>query len=332
MSTIRAKQVIDFDTEVSNNSDVTANTAKVTNATHTGEVTGSGVLTVDKTAITGKGAGTVATGDLILMSDIDDSNNLKKVTAQSIADLGGGGGTVASVAEINTGTDNAKFASALALEGSKYLTQSSVKISATAAGTDTYTATIAPAITAYAATHRFYITFTNANTGASTIDLNGIGASALQKYNGAALTAGDILAGQTHLILRSGTAFRILTSNSGSISSSLILNGIVTPAAALSGTENNYTTTDIATSNVVRVVTDGADVLLTGISSTGIANGQILMLVNIDTLKKITLKNNDAGSSASNRFLIDADIAILTEKSAVLWYDGTTARWRKFNT
>tara|TARA_A100000171_G_scaffold53092_1_gene76742 strand:- start:17877 stop:18731 length:855 start_codon:yes stop_codon:yes gene_type:complete len=34
---------------------------------------------------------TVATGDLVLIQDIDDSNNLKTVTAQAIADLGGGG-------------------------------------------------------------------------------------------------------------------------------------------------------------------------------------------------------------------------------------------------
>ena len=73
-------------------SEVTANNAKVTNATHTGQVTGSGALTVDKTAITDQSAGTVASGDLVLISDVDDTNNLKKVTAQSIADLGGGGG------------------------------------------------------------------------------------------------------------------------------------------------------------------------------------------------------------------------------------------------
>lgn len=82
-----ASNITDFDTEVSNNVDVVANTAKITNATHTGEVTGSTTLTLDKTAITNQSAATVATGDLVLIVDIDDSNNLKKVTAQSIADL-----------------------------------------------------------------------------------------------------------------------------------------------------------------------------------------------------------------------------------------------------
>ena len=41
-----ASTISDFDTEVANNSAVTANTAKVTNATHTGDVTGSGALTI----------------------------------------------------------------------------------------------------------------------------------------------------------------------------------------------------------------------------------------------------------------------------------------------
>jgi hypothetical protein len=68
-------------------SDVTANNAKVTNATHTGEVTGSGTLTVDKTAISNKTLVTAAAGDHILAGDASDTDNLKKVTAQTIANL-----------------------------------------------------------------------------------------------------------------------------------------------------------------------------------------------------------------------------------------------------
>jgi hypothetical protein len=64
-----------------------------THPNHTGEVTstGDGATVVDKTAITAKPSATVASGDLVLISDVDDTNNLKQVTAQSIADLGGGG-------------------------------------------------------------------------------------------------------------------------------------------------------------------------------------------------------------------------------------------------
>ncbi len=47
-----ATEITDFDTEVSNNSSVTANTAKNTNATHTGDVTGSASLTIADEAVT----------------------------------------------------------------------------------------------------------------------------------------------------------------------------------------------------------------------------------------------------------------------------------------
>jgi len=47
-----ASDITDFDAEVSNNADVTANTAKVTNATHTGHVTGSGALTIATGVVT----------------------------------------------------------------------------------------------------------------------------------------------------------------------------------------------------------------------------------------------------------------------------------------
>jgi hypothetical protein len=47
-----ALTISDFDTEVANNSAVVANTAKVTNATHTGDVTGDQALTIANNAVT----------------------------------------------------------------------------------------------------------------------------------------------------------------------------------------------------------------------------------------------------------------------------------------
>jgi len=47
-----ASNITDFDTEVANNSAVTANSAKVTNATHTGDVTGATALTLSDGVVT----------------------------------------------------------------------------------------------------------------------------------------------------------------------------------------------------------------------------------------------------------------------------------------
>lgn len=61
--------------------DVTANNAKVTNATHTGEVTGSGALTLDPTAISNKPAAVVNTGMEIV---VNDGGVLRKIPASDV--------------------------------------------------------------------------------------------------------------------------------------------------------------------------------------------------------------------------------------------------------
>lgn len=64
---------------------------------------------------------------------------------------------------------------------------------AASSGADTITATLAPAVTAYAVGQQF--TFkkdTNANTGAVTLNLNGVGAGSVTWPNGTALVAGDL--------------------------------------------------------------------------------------------------------------------------------------------
>jgi hypothetical protein len=99
---ISVTQAVDLDTI---ESDTVINNAKVSNATHTGEVTGSGALTVDKTAITNKAIVTAASGDKILIADISDSENLKYVTAQSIANLAGGA-LISGTAVVNFGSEN----------------------------------------------------------------------------------------------------------------------------------------------------------------------------------------------------------------------------------
>lgn len=65
---------------------VTASTSGLSGGTTSGVAT----LTIAPAQAT---SGTVATGDIILFGDINDSNNLKKTTVADINALGGGGGT-----------------------------------------------------------------------------------------------------------------------------------------------------------------------------------------------------------------------------------------------
>jgi len=112
-----ASTISDFDTEVAGNSAVTANTAKVTNATHTGDVTGDTALTIaDGAVVTAKIADDAVTAAKLnaALNDLSNVNAspsdgqvLKWVNAssewQAADDTGGGsGGGISNVSEDTT--------------------------------------------------------------------------------------------------------------------------------------------------------------------------------------------------------------------------------------
>ena len=101
-----ASTISDFDTEVSNNSAVAANTAKVTNATHTGDVTGSTSLTI----ASGVDATKIADGSVTstefqyintLSSNAQSQINGKSATA--------GNGSLVTVGALNSGSITSGF-------------------------------------------------------------------------------------------------------------------------------------------------------------------------------------------------------------------------------
>lgn len=83
----------------------------------------------------------------------------------------------------------------------------------TASGTNTYTATI-PGLQAYTTDLDVDIRFTNSNSGVSTININSIGAVAIQK-NGAALSSGDIPANSIQKLSYDGTNFQMVGQGAG---------------------------------------------------------------------------------------------------------------------
>jgi hypothetical protein len=76
----------------------------------------------------------------------------------------------------------------------------------TATGTDTYAATVQQAATVLVNGFSFRVKFTNANTGASTLNVNTSGAVTLRKSDGTALSSGDITAATWYTVVYDGTA------------------------------------------------------------------------------------------------------------------------------
>jgi len=73
---------------------------------------------------------------------------------------------------------------------------------------DVYEITPSPAITAYAAGQVFVFKVANANTGSSTLNVNGLGVQSIKKKTTENLEVGDFLAGQMVVVAYDGTNFQ----------------------------------------------------------------------------------------------------------------------------
>lgn len=88
---------------------------------------------------------------------------------------------------------------------------------ATAAGSaNVLTATLAPALVAYTAGLTLHIKIATTNTGAATINVNGLGAKAIVDRVGSALSSGDLIAGEVVRLTYDGTQFRTIARSEGS--------------------------------------------------------------------------------------------------------------------
>jgi len=80
----------------------------------------------------------------------------------------------------------------------------------TVSGTDTITGTLSPGLTAYTAGQMFYFVAGGANTGAVTLNIDGLGSRNMTRHGSVALVAGDILSGEVSVVVYDGTRFQLL--------------------------------------------------------------------------------------------------------------------------
>lgn len=199
-------------------------------------------------------------------------------------------------------------------------------------GTSTaYTATLSPAIAAYADKQCFRVIFNAASGATPTINFNSVGAKKIyQNVGGAAvqITTNDIPA-NFPAILRYDTtldgaagAFWIMNLSAG-LSASIAFTGDISPAQITSD-QNDYNPTGLSGASCLRINSDAAR-NITGLQ--GGADGRIMTIYNVGSFA-ITLVDESASSSAANRFANSTDLVIGPDEGVFLQYDSTSSRWR----
>ena len=120
------------------------------------------------------------------------------------------------------------------------------------------------------------------------------------------------------------TRLAVSLADDGSITATdaVRLDGEISPSQ-ITGSQNNYNPSGLATANTMRLTSDGA-YNITGLNAQ--SDGHLLLVVNVGS-NTLTLKDEDAASSAANRFALTHDFALPAAGAAILRYDATATRW-----
>lgn len=103
----------------------------------------------------------------------------------------------------------------------------------------------------------------------------------------------------------------------------LALTGVVAPAQ-ITADQNDYNPAGLAAASVLQI-SSNAPRDVSGLA--GGAEGRCLIVINVGS-QPITLLNESASSSASNRLSLDNNLTMSAKQAAILRYDGTAARWQ----
>lgn len=118
-----------------------------------------------------------------------------------------------------------------------------------------------------------------------------------------------------------------VTTGTFDIQEAVTLSGDISPTQLAANT-NDWAPTGFSTASAVRFSTD-ASRNVTGLA--GGADGRIIILHNVGSFNAV-LTNQDANSTAANRFLFGGDLTLLPDYSVTLRYDATSSRWRAITT
>ena len=170
---------------------------------------------------------------------------------------------------------------------------------------------------------------TTADINGGTIDGTVIGGTTAANVTASNLvaTSADINGGTIDNTTVGATTPNSAVVTTANVTQTVTFSGVISPAQ-ITASQNNYAPTGIGTTYEIRVDTDATGYDITGISASQV-DGRELLLTN-DGANAFTLTDEDANSTAANRFALqqDQNVVIQPGASVPLRYDGTASRWR----
>lgn len=194
---------------------------------------------------------------------------------------------------------------------------------------DTYAATLSPAITAYVTGTHYRFKANTANTGAATINFNSLGAITIVKVAGGITTTladNDIRAGQWVDVVYDGTNMQMQSTLGNAAGSSA---DVVISPTQLTASQNDWNPTGLSTATIIRI---DADASLREITSITAQSARRLRLQNISANTVILRDKAIALGTAANRIAASGnDIPLWPGDAIDLSYDDTSSLWRAVN-
>lgn len=101
------------------------------------------------------------------------------------------------------------------------------------------------------------------------------------------------------------------------------LTGDISPAQ-ITANQNDYDPSGLSNASTLRLSTD-ASRNITGLA--GGTDGRLMVVHNVGS-NNIVFKDEDAGSTAANRFALSSDLTLSADQCAIFQYDAAASRWR----
>lgn len=163
---------------------------------------GSGADNIGVTSIAGLTGGTVQS--LLEALKVSDDENraylLAQIQGAVVGQIPDG-----TITDVKLSNDPADIKQGFAAHKADYLKHTGYAVATGSA--NAYVATLNPALSAYAEGVSLRLKVNVANTGASTVNVNGLGTKAIKKSNGNDVASGNLKAGSVYTLAYDGTSF-----------------------------------------------------------------------------------------------------------------------------